>query len=469
MSTLAAAREHNAETVSHSDLIAHASESEGMITNQNVNRVLIVSPHFPPVNCADMHRVRIVIPFLRRSGWEVEVLTVCPDDVAAPKDNWLSVGLPNDVSIHRVSALSLSWSGIPGLGNLGFRAILPLFWRGYRLLSERRFDLVYFSTTVFETHILGPLWKRKFRVPFAIDYQDPWVSDYYREHPHVTPPGGWLKYNAINRLHRLLEPRVLRRCAGITSVSAAYPKQIRQRYTFLPKKWPVEVLPFPASVRDIRRSADGNSGQRFFDSADGNVHWVYIGRAGGDLALAIGGFFAALQQHFVEDLVLKAQLRLHFIGTSYAAAGKGEHSVLQLAKKYDLRENVTERTDRIPYSTTLRCLHDAHALIAFGSDDPAYTASKIYPYLMVGKPLLAIFHRESSVSSLLRTMGGGLSVSFESGESAQSLGKRIRTAFLRPEAYNRRVPLSAEFELAYGERAQASKLIKFFNKCREEP
>ena len=41
-----------------------------------MKRVLIVSPHFPPVNAADMHRARMVLPFLRENGWEAEVLAV---------------------------------------------------------------------------------------------------------------------------------------------------------------------------------------------------------------------------------------------------------------------------------------------------------------------------------------------------------------------------------------------------------
>ena len=45
------------------------------------SRVLIVSPHFPPVNAPDHQRVRMSLPYLGEFGWEGHVLTVAPEFV----------------------------------------------------------------------------------------------------------------------------------------------------------------------------------------------------------------------------------------------------------------------------------------------------------------------------------------------------------------------------------------------------
>ena len=84
-----------------------------------MKRVLLVSPHFPPTNAADMHRVRMVLSLLRENGWDAEVLAVEASAVAAPLDDWMADGLPLGVPIHRVKALGLAWSAVPGLGTLG--------------------------------------------------------------------------------------------------------------------------------------------------------------------------------------------------------------------------------------------------------------------------------------------------------------------------------------------------------------
>ena len=44
-----------------------------------VKKVLIVSPHFPPINAPDMQRVRLALPYLRELGWEPTVIAVGPD------------------------------------------------------------------------------------------------------------------------------------------------------------------------------------------------------------------------------------------------------------------------------------------------------------------------------------------------------------------------------------------------------
>ncbi|MEE9355853.1 MAG: hypothetical protein V3U75_09730 [Methylococcaceae bacterium] len=421
-------------------------------------KILIVSPHFPPTNAADMQRVRMVLPYLREVGIESEVLVVDPECVAAPIDPWLEEGLPRHVPIHRTPILGLTFTRIPGLGTLSYRAMGGLRKTGNRLLATQRFNLVYFSTTQFGIHVLGPYWKRKFGTPFTMDYQDPWVNDYYREHPDINPPGGRLKYSIASWLNRRTEPRVLKHCSGITSVSPDYPKQLRDRYDFLPTDWPVQVLPFPGDLGDFEQVTKSGIQQSIFNPSDGFLHWVYIGVAGKIMEQPVKGFF-----HAIANSDIKGKLRLHFIGTSYAPKGKGNPTIKPLADQFGLADIVQEVTDRIPYSETLSCLMDANALIVPGSDDPAYTASKIYPYLLACKPLLTIFHELSSVVSLIHSVGGAVSVSFSERDSSESIAFKITQNWLANGAYQQIQALDDEAFDPYTGKGSAVILNKFFN------
>lgn len=91
-----------------------------------MKKVLVLSPHFPPVNAADMQRVRVLLPYLLENGWQAEVLAVSPNQIASPLDEWLADGLPIYVPVRRVDAMSLAWTRLPGLGSLGFRALRAL-------------------------------------------------------------------------------------------------------------------------------------------------------------------------------------------------------------------------------------------------------------------------------------------------------------------------------------------------------
>ena len=448
-------------------------------------RVLIISPHFPPCNAADMHRVRLVLPYLKEQGVQAEVLAVQSEQVAAPMDAWLAAGLPEEVPVHRVKARSLRWARIPGLGLLGARALSALRKQGNALLQSGNFDLVYFSTTVFGLHVLGPEWQRKFGVPFVMDYQDPWVSDYYREHPEVRPPGGRLKYAVANWLSRRREPRVLRHCRGITSVSPGYPEQLAARYLWLKilpttclavtettsapeatHALPALVMPFPGDSRDFDRVRHGSVSQTVFDPADGLKHWVYVGRGGADMRFALRAFFSALcQLREAGQGDFLQRLRMHFIGTSYAAAGHGQKTIEPVAAEFGLESVVCEHTNRIPYSETLRCLLDADALIIPGSDDPAYTASKMYPYLLAGRPLLAVFHEASSVVKLIRKAGGGSIVAFHPEESLASVSQRLVDLLGKAVGEIPHIVLDPVAFEPHTARLQASELAHFWKQC----
>lgn len=460
-------------------------------------RVLIISPHFPPTNAADMQRVRLVLPYLREADVECEVLAVEAAQVASPVDPWLSDGMPSELSIHRVRAMGLRWTRIPALGTLSLRCERALRRKGNQLLNSGRFDLIYFSTTQFGIHRLGPHWKEKSGIPFVMDYQDPWVSDYYRQNPEVLPPGGRFKYGVADWLNRRQEPKVLRECCGITSVSAAYPEQLAKRYSWLKieevftvktqraqidaekreelaglrppasdlRPLPSLVVPFPGDSRDLERVRKDKVKQSVFDPDDGMKHWVYVGRGGADMQKAAGAIFHALCLHSNANPEILASLRIHFIGTSYAAAGSGRKTLEGLADSMGLGGVVTEHTDRIPYSQAMRCLLDADALIVPGSDDPGYTASKIYPYLLAEKPLLAVFHEESSVVSLIRRVGGGTVVGFVTGESAGVIGRRIAETAFDQLGQIKKTPLDLKAFEPHTAQYQAKELGMFFSHC----
>ena len=80
-----------------------------------------------------------------------------------------------------------------------------------------------------------------------------------------------------------------------------------------------------------------------------------------------------------------------------------------------------ETPDRLSYSGTLAALVQSDALVVFGSEEPAYTASKIYPYLLSGRPVLAVFHEKSPVVSLMRAVGGGVCVTFDEETTSSQL------------------------------------------------
>jgi hypothetical protein len=387
--------------------------------------VLVVSPRFPPTNAPDLHRVRHSLPHFEDYGWDAEVWRVDPAFVERERDPLLVDTLPDDAAIRTVSALNPDWTRLVGLGSLPLRSLPFYFWRGNQRLAQGDVDLVYFSTTAFPVMILGRYWKWRFGVPYVIDMQDPWHTDYYVGKPkEEQPPKFWFSY----RLNKYLEPVAMRGVDGIVSVSQGYCDTLQDRYVNVTPDM-CEVIPFGAAEVDFEVMEDSGVTQPFVDPDDDTIDVVYAGRGGHDMATAARGFFGALRRGRKERPVLFRRVRMHFVGTSYAPAGEGEKTLEPIAEEYGVADAVTERTDRIPYFQSLRLLRDADHLVVPGSDDPDYTASKLYPYILSRRPVLAAFHENSSVVEILRATGAGTAVTFNGRTNPDGLAQDVLAAW----------------------------------------
>src|SRR5439155_23896475 len=133
-------------------------------------------------------RVRMALAHFKKCGWEPVVLAVAPQFSENSRDESLLATIPNDVEVHRVKALPAGLTRAFGIGNLALRSLPYLRSKGNWLLSNRRFDLMFFSTSVFPVMSLGPVWRKRFGVPYLLDFQDPWLTNYYKGNL-IQPPG----------------------------------------------------------------------------------------------------------------------------------------------------------------------------------------------------------------------------------------------------------------------------------------
>jgi hypothetical protein len=361
-----------------------------------LKKVLVISPYFPPTNAADMQRIRTSLPYFKDHDWDATIVTVDEKYSEQVKDNLLLQSVPQDVIIHKVKAFSRKWTGKLGLGSIALRSLWFYRQKVNAILKREKFDLIYFSTTQFPVCILGAYWKKRFNIPYVIDMQDPWHSDYYKDKPKEQRPAKyWFSY----RLNKYLEPIALKKVDGLISVSQHYIDTLKTRYPVI-KNIPETTITFGAFEPDLKIARDNQV--MFSPILNGPfVNIIYIGRGGADMHKAIAPVFEALKKGLANEPERFGKLKFWFIGTSYAPAGQGIATIYPLAKQYGVEGNIMEITDRISYYQSLATLQQADALFIPGSDDPQYTASKIYPYLLIEKPLLAIFNKSSNAVEVL--------------------------------------------------------------------
>jgi hypothetical protein len=158
---------------------------------------------------------------------------------------------------------------------------------------------------------------------------------------------------------------------------------------------------------------------------------------------------------------------MHFVGTSYAAGSLACKTVEPIAEECGVGALVCEHPHRLPYFEALQCLTDATALIVPGSSDPRYTASKIYPYLLAKKPLLAVFHEQSSVVGVLRSTGGGVVVTFGDDADPTRVADEVGSQWMGAEGRNVARLDRAAF-VPFMAEAMTGKIAECFNRVLEE-
>jgi hypothetical protein len=423
--------------------------------------VLVVSPHFPPVNAPDLHRVRVSLPYFEEFGWRPVVLAVSPEATGRDIEEELLATVPPEIPVFRVGAIPEPLTRLFGIGTLAVRAFPALYRAGRRLLETEAVDLVYFSTTLFPTMVLGRVWKARTGVPFVVDLQDPWVGEYYETRPRRQRPR---KYWLARRVHQVLERWTMRAVGGIVAVSSAYHEAVRARYPWI-RAEVCDTVVFGATPGDWDVARGNSTPHGRFHPGDGFVHGVYAGVLGRVMRGTCEAIAETLRCGLREDPALFGRLRLHFIGTDYERPPRARKTMEPIAVARGVEALVTEEPTRLPYLTTLRIVGDADFLLVYGSDDPTYTPSKLYPYILARRPLLALLHERSGAVDVLRRTRAGEVVTFTGDEPVEAITARLLPAWT---GLLRRLPYEpatdwAEFE-PYLARRVAERQCRLFDR-----
>jgi hypothetical protein len=376
-----------------------------------MKRVAVLAPEFVPSSRPPALRVRFFVSHLREFGWEPVVITTDAAHYDCPLEQEGEALLPAGLEVIRTAALPARLTRWIGVGDVGMRSLYH-HWRALReLCRERRPDLLFIPVPPYVPMVLGRLLHARCGVPYVVDYIDPWVTEYYWTLPRAQRPPKWPLAYALSRV---LEPFALGRAAHLTAVSQGTLEGVLQRRRRFSAQDATEI-PYGGEPADFERLRARPRPNRVFDGGDGRLHVSYVGAVVPSMYAPLRALLGAVRRGRDAGGPLFQRLRLHFVGTQYAASAAGEHRVLPIAQEQGVADLVEEQPARLGYLDALQVLLDSHALLVLGSEEPHYTASKLFPYILARRPLLALVHEASSVVSILRETGAGPAVCFGPG------------------------------------------------------
>jgi len=453
-----------------------------------VNRILIISPHYPPSNLAAVHRTRLFAQHLPALGWDPVILTVDEKYYEEELDWELHKLIPSTQRIFKVNSFNI---GKPRLiGDIGLRAFFQLRKKALSLLQSEKFDFLYIPIPSFYTALLGPYLHKKTGVNYGIDYIDPWVHEF---------PGSeklFSRHWFSTQLAKLLEPIAVKHASLITGVSEGYYLPVLDRNPHLKNKVITAAIPyggeegdheFIKKTLDVRQNMLVNTNSNPLASlttSDNSVFkFVYAGALLPKAYKPLEEIFKALQhypkqlndsttqqieeifkalQHYPKQLndSTTQQIQIHFIGTL--------GTIKPLAEKHGLfGKTVFEHPNRMPYLDVLKELDQADGIFILGSTEPHYTPSKVYQAVLSKKPILAVLHEQSSAVKVLRESNAGIVITMNGEEDLDSLAKRFLQGLNQfqnfQQSFNPSKINKAAFE-QYSAKAVTSVLVDALNK-----
>ena len=403
----------------------------GSLGESGAREVLILSPYFPPSTMAGVHRARHLAKHLPAFGWKPVVVCVDESMHEHRLDPALARLVPAETEIAKVRAISPRLTRLIGIGDISLRAWTYLRKTVFHLLEEKPICVALITGAPCYPMLLTSEIKRRFDVPVILDFQDPWVSAWGATQSSLSKAG------LSHRLAKILEPRALHTADFVTSVSDTQNAQMVKRYPWL-NQARMAAIPIGGDLDDFVAMSNERFGHEDALEA-GFIHLSYVGTFLPRSEPLVRVLFRAFVRLRSGQPVVAQRIRLNFIGTSNQPNGDDKFRVRPIAEAEGVDTAVHEIPERLPYLRALRSLVRSNGLLLIGSDEPHYTASKIYPALMSGRPYLSMFHRASSAHAILSSAGGGCTLAFESMQELNALeaplAEGLRTLALCPDSF----------------------------------
>jgi len=375
-----------------------------------MKNLLIIAYHFPPIAASGTIRTVKYAKYLPHFGWNPIILTVHKkpneiefSDTASQRELPLGIRVyrssivePYDVyrflggkkkqfsrksSILHVDNESQKLTErIKNLISSGFIPDGKVGWlpgavkEAKRVFVKHRIDAIYSTSPVNTSHLIAKHLARKYKRPWIADFRDPWPAHYQK------------RLSPFKQLDQAIEKSVLKHATKITVA------------------WPGILDDIKARHRDF----DCNKASLLTNGFDEDDFKNLTARKFSHFTICYAGTFyrdrnpesllKAMDLLFKEKPHLRSKIRLFFIGIT-------DPILDVLVKKYRLDRVVTH----IDYISRKKCLeYLLGSNLLYLNTLRNCVPGKLFEYLGLRKPILALVSRDSTVSEIIQDTGTGV-------------------------------------------------------------
>jgi len=356
-------------------------------------KVLIISYPFPPKDGVEVFRVAKFAKYLTSYEFEPHVMSIATKHYKDSTGN--NPSLETDIEHVPVKRVSISipsvatkYQGIVSQGN-PYINLLIAHWiptlvnSAQEYIREHDIDIVLYNGPPFLYLVSAPVIKQLSGVPYVVDMRDPW---------------SWRPYGtrSISKriLAKTLESFVFRSASKIVVAS----KPMEEKYC--------EIYPeCEERLKTITNGFDTGDYTGESDTPQKAFEVIYVGK------------FSSYRD---PEPFIKAFSELINDGydLQFTHLGKKEDHVIDLVKKYNIKDNV-EFAGYVSLKTISVRLQAADLALAISGGAKFEMTTKIFDYIACNTPILAI---GPSDGAMARIVDG-----FDNGHVVPNDGSRIKT------------------------------------------
>ncbi len=365
-------------------------------------RCLVVSYYFPPVGGGGVQRVTKLIKYLSRLSWKFTVLTSNLEDSSnISQDDTLVNDIPNSIKIIRLSKrLVTQQKFLLGKILATFKASFFIRWisslifipdihkkwslhaekKIYELLKKEKFDLVFITAPPYSLTCLASRLTKLIDIPVVVDLRDPWTTN-----PYKIYPSSW----HLKREKKLEKNSISSIKFGISAYKSLIDLYEKLGYITDKDNW--GYIPNGFDENDFK-IIPRKQKEDFLNIAFSGTFYSHVNNP--------KVVFKAISKLPLE---LQKRINFHHIGDSNI-------NLKKVAAKYNLTSQLIEWG----YKNHKECLEilSGMDILCFILDSPNPNAQntiggKVYEYLRLGKPILALVPENGEAAQLITETSSG--------------------------------------------------------------
>ncbi len=383
-----------------------------------MKKVLIITYYWPPAGGGGVQRWVKFVRYLKDFGWEPIVYTAEHAEYPILDDSLVEeIQMGTTVIKHTIREPYVIYKKLTGKAEsdkidanflsqgkkLGWKDKLAVWIRGNVFIPDARFlwispsvkfltqymknnhvDAVISTGPPHSCHLIAYHIKKKFTLPWIVDYRDPWTQIDYFDDLALTK---WAR-----KKHENLEKKILNSCDIIVTVGKTMASDLLQLTTNR-----IETITNGFDESD--RVGQDIEQDHFFSI-------TYIGTLND--ARNPEGLWKALS-------VLKSKGHPLISDIKIQLVGKPETVVREGVKKYNL-ENVVEFIGYVSHKQAIKYQNSSQVLLLIinrTSNNKSILTGKIFEYLASQRPILCIGPVDGDAAEILTKTGAGVVIDYD--------------------------------------------------------